>query len=311
MSQQDKTSHSYDIADTGVIHVTGADAETFLQAQLTNDVNALDTRHWQRSAYCNPKGRVIAVLEITREDDGFWVTTHTELLQPLVKRLSMYVLRAKVEFNVLESIKSIGLGGESIGVLIEEQWREMADENFAIQWQDDVLIRRIGASQQRLVLTGPEKKLSELQQQLGTVCASAPDSEWRRLNILDGIPGVWAATSEEFTPQALNLDLLDGVSFNKGCYPGQEIVARMHFLGKSKQRMHQAKTSGNVSLKPGDPVYREDHEQRMGTVVDAICDESGCDALISTNRTDDEKGYADPARTTLLEWRDLPYTMAS
>ncbi|MDH3695663.1 MAG: folate-binding protein, partial [Gammaproteobacteria bacterium] len=135
--------------------------------------------------------------------------------------------------------------------------------------------------------------------------------EWERINILDGIPSVCSTTSEQFIPQALNLDLIDGVSFNKGCYPGQEIVARVHFLGKTKQRMRLAYISVGTSLAPGDPVYRKGHELRAATIVDAVCNEAGCNALISINSNDNEKYYADTSPDALVEWRDLPYAVVT
>jgi len=299
------------ISDVGVVDVTGEDAESFLQAQLTSDIKALDAQHWQRSAYCNPKGRVIAILEIVRKNDGFSVITHADLLAPLVKRLSIYVLRAKVQFNALEGVQSIGVSGRNVGTLLQEQWPELASDNLAALWHDEVLIRCIGSASPRLMFTGPADKISALQQQLGVDHVDVSGDEWERFNIIDGIPSVCSTTSEQFIPQALNLDLIDGVSFNKGCYPGQEIVARVHFLGKTKQRMRLAHVSADTSLAPGDPVYREGQEQRAGTIVDAVCNKAGCDALISINSNDNEKFYADSSPDALVEWLDLPYAVVT
>lgn len=311
MSKQDNENYLYDVVDVGVIEVTGEDAESFLQAQLSNDISALDTQHWQRSAYCNPKGRVIAVVEIVRKDDGFWMTTHTSLLPALIKRLSMYVLRAKVLFTAIDAMKSIGVSGKHVIALIQERWPELVTEESGMVWQDDLLISRVGRLHPRLVLTGAADKITEFRQKIKLDYDDGSSDDWKRLGILDGVPTVCAATTEQFIPQALNLDLIDGVSFNKGCYPGQEIVARVHFLGKSNQRMRLAHVLDNTSLLPGDPVYREDREQRAGTVVDAVCKNSGCDVLISINSNDNEKYYTDSSSNGLVEWHDLSYPVVT
>ncbi len=297
------------IPDAGVFTVDGPDAEIFLQAQLTNDISALDTRHWQRTAYCNPKGRVIAIMEIARHNGGFWVITHADLLEPLIRRLSMYILRAKVELKTLDGFKSIGIYGDGLACVIRNCWPNLENTGPGIIWQDEVLIRRIEGRQTRLMLTGRADKIHSLSDALEEVFTSAGTDAWRREGILDGVPRINGITTEQFIPQALNLDLIDGVSFNKGCYPGQEIVARVHFLGKTKQRMYLAYISGDHLVNAGDPVYRDGQEQRAGTVIDTVRGETGYDALISVPVDSKESYRLNRTHGGAVERCEPPYSI--
>ncbi len=185
------------------ICVTGEDAFEFLQAQLAGDLNRLpDTA---LSAWCNPKGRVIVLFRVTKTDAGFDLLLPTELIDAIVKRLTMFRFRSKVEFAT----------------------------------------RAASASE------------------LGIDAAYA---DWRLANLQAGIPEILAAQSEEFTPHMLNLDLLGAVSVDKGCYPGQEIVARTHFRGKTRRRMLRFQSEQPVAA--GDKLSLDGRD--VGEVLNAI-----------------------------------------
>ena len=184
------------------IVVSGADAEEFLQGQLTADLQQLDGAEPQRSAWCNPKGRVICVMILARQGDGYALTLPTELAEHVVQRLTVFRFRAKVEFD----IQAVDMG-------------------------------------------------------------SAQDLDDQRLDQLrSGMPEIYGAQSEQFTPHMLNLDLLGAVSLEKGCYTGQEIIARTHFRGATKRRLHRFESAEPVS--PGDKVSEDG--RNVGEVVNAI-----------------------------------------
>ena len=192
------------------IVVSGTDAEEFLQGQLTADVRQLDSSEPLRSAWCNPKGRVICIMMLAKDAAGFTLTLPAELAEHVVQRLTMFRFRSKVDFEIRKA---------------------SADE------------RAPGGSLE----------------------------EWRLEQLRAGVAEIFGAQSEQFTPHMLNLDLLDAVSLDKGCYTGQEIIARTHYRGATKRRLHRFESSEPVS--PGDKV--SEGERNIGEVVNAI----GCDLL--------------------------------
>jgi len=201
-----------DLAYSTIV-VSGTDAEEFLQGQLTADVRNLDGSAARRSAWCNPKGRVICVMMLAKEADGFTLTLPAELAEHVVQRLTMFRFRSKVDFEIRD------------------------------------------ASVEELVDPEPGRSLEE----------------WRLEKLRAGVAEIFGAQSEQFTPHMLNLDLLDAVSLEKGCYTGQEIIARTHYRGATKRRLHRFESSEPVS--PGDKV--SEGERNVGEVVNAI----GCDLL--------------------------------
>ena len=187
------------------ILVSGADAFDFLQAQLSNDLRLLEDRPEILAAWCNPKGRVICIARIRRNEGGYALSLPAELAESVLKRLTLFRFRSKVTFDrAPASPTDLGIEGDTDAWLLD--------------------------------------------------------------NLRAGRPEVWQAQSEEFTPHMLNLDLLGGVSFDKGCYPGQEIVARTHYRGATKRRTHRFIAARPVS--PGDRIT--DSERDVGQVLNAI-----------------------------------------
>jgi folate-binding protein YgfZ len=186
----------------GRVRVSGADAETFLQGQLTQDIRTVQ-RSPALAGYCSPKGRLLAVMEIRRVEEGFELEMHHGVYQSTLRRLRMFVLRSKVALDEIPA---------------------------------------------------------------ATDC---PETEWRRRNILAGIPVIYPETSDHFVPQMVNLDRLGAISFNKGCYTGQEIVARLHYLGNLKRRMYLLRGKGPVTP-PGSALFSGTQSQAAGEVVDCV-----------------------------------------
>lgn len=257
-----------------LIEVTGDDAQSFLQGQFSNDIAAIgrradkpeagkhdpnQTRRCQLNAYCNPKGRVLALIKLVRHTGGFWLIVPAGLADNFVNRLKMYVLRAKVDIEMKPEVALLGrmgridpLGGDDAG----------AGNGIERVTLDGLVPRQI--------LLGEKPAMDEIARAGGH--ESAPDDRlWRLIDVLSGIPQIYPQTVEAFIPQTINLDLVDGLSFTKGCYPGQEIVARLRYRGKVKQRMLAASVRGVESLVPGDPVYAQQRaDQKSGVVVDAV-----------------------------------------
>lgn len=253
------------LAHLGLIRAQGDDAQTFLHNLLSNDVSGLGASDLRRAALCTPKGRMLADLLLWRDAEGVVLQLSADLLPPILKKLSMYVLRSKVKLaDVSESMSCIGLSGPQAAALLRQQGLPQPDP---MQQQAFEAGTVLGLDAQRYEIVIATDKAAALWQILQTGAQPVGIAAWRGLDIAAGIPHIVAATMEEFVPQMVNYELIDGVSFKKGCYPGQEIVARTQHLGKIKRRMYRAHIAID-KLAPGDPVYApETGEQACGTVV--------------------------------------------
>lgn len=299
-----------DLSQLGVIAFRGEDAASFLQGQLTNDVGALhaDTAQW--GGYCSPKGRLLGNFLLWRQGEDFCLQLSRDILAGLLKRLSMFILRAKVQGRDAsdESVRLVVAGPQApdvvravMGAIPEAAMHTVATETGTVV--------RVGGDKFVLSLA-PERAASVWE----GLCRSAtpvgaPVWDWLRLG--GGIPMIVAATQEQFVPQMLNLEVIGGVSFQKGCYPGQEIVARSQYLGKIKRRMFLAHVDAEAA--PGDPLYSADIEgQASGTVVNAAPAPGGGYDLLAVAQVDSAAHQvlhlkaADGAALTL---RPLPYAL--
>jgi len=229
----------------GVIYVRGDDAQSFLQNLLTNDVNALANNQSQLSGFCNAKGRLSAIFQLIRRNDYYQLLLPKTMTAALQQRLSMFVLRSKVTITD-ESEKSVCIGlinpthesldtlGLSLNSIISDQY---SDRYTSISPLDEI-----------------SPLIEKLQQQQWSLNS---EHVWEQLDIKAGLATIYPQTKEKFTPQQVNLDLVDGVSFNKGCYPGQEVVARLHYLGKPSRRLFIAEIKCPDALTVGDEVSTE------------------------------------------------------
>ena len=256
------------LAHLGLVRAAGADALGFLQNQLSSDVGALAPGRMQPSSYSSAKGRVLAVLGLRRAADAIWLETRRELVPGLVKRLRMYVLRSKVSLDdVSDEISALGLWGPAAPKLLAQAGLPVPAQDWdCAESQGLALVRRPGA-QARFSLHGPAPALERLQAAFGAQAQAASLDAWRLLDIEAGLPAVSSATAEHFVPQMLDLDRIGAISFTKGCYPGQEIVARMHYLGNLKRRLFLSYTDGAAA--PATPVQAAGEEQAVGEVLES------------------------------------------
>ena len=258
--------------DWGLILAEGPDTGTFLQGQLTNDALLLPVGQARFAGYCSAKGRLMAsfiVLKISKEK--FLMICHKDLLQATVKRLSMFVMRAKVKLSdATEQYELRGFLGDTAekacpALISEPPWRASTDgENSFIKLHS---ARTDNTSVARLLWVGMKdhpNTHSFLRQPYSPVL----ESDWQLAEVLSGISMVQTATSEAFVPQMLNYESVEGVSFKKGCYPGQEVVARSQFRGTLKRRAYIV--SSQEPLQVGQEVFTADEpEQACGTVASA------------------------------------------
>ncbi|PHS69718.1 MAG: hypothetical protein COB23_05495 [Methylophaga sp.] len=228
----------------GVLQIEGADAHDFLQNLLTNDVSALAINQSQLSGFCNAKGRLFSLFLLIRHQEHYQIFLPENMCAILQQRLSMYILRSKVVItNVTDKIVCLGLKQAEEGLITEN-----TNKN------SPVLIQYLNTTQQFLYLC-PQQQAAEIcQNLLKQQWQLTSEKWWDLLDINVGIPLVLPESKEKFTPQQLNLDLINGVSFSKGCYPGQEIVARLHYLGTPSRRMFQATAESDTLPSPGETI---------------------------------------------------------
>ncbi len=212
----------FNLSNRALLRVVGIDASDFLHKQLSNDIANISDKVVQLNAYCSHKGRVIALLRVFKIKDSYYLDLAKDLLQVVKKRLQMFVLNSQVIIeDISDKLALIGFLGQkpdtSLGDVIEY------------------------SSNQSAVLTN----INNLDKII-----SSDINYWYFNNIKLGLPEIFLTTSEVFIPQMLNLDLVsvNGVNFDKGCYPGQEVVARVHYLGKANIRMFKFKLRGLANI---------------------------------------------------------------
>ena len=256
----------------GVILAEGPDAGTFLQGQLTNDVLLLSVGQTRFSGYCSAKGRLLASFVVLKmSKDKYLLVCHQDLLQAMVKRLSMFVMRAKLKLSDASALYDMrGLLGET-ALLACPALKEAAPWH-AVQEGETYFVKlhnafNAGAEVQRFLWLGLKGDASTAAF-LSQPYPNMTEQDWLLAEVLSGISMVQTATAEAFVPQMLNYESVEGVSFKKGCYPGQEVVARSQFRGTLKRRAFIVSCS--AAMQVGQEIFSsEDSEQACGMVSSA------------------------------------------
>ena len=262
----------FDLSHLGLIAASGVDAETFLQGQLTNDIRALSAAHTQLSSHCSPKGRMLASFRVMRIGDAIVLQLPMERLPDTLKRLRMYVMRARVTLDDASDLwVRIGVAGNAVPERLAELGLRLPEQDNGLAQTDGTNVLRLPAPLPRFELIGTPERLRAIWDGLSDICRPGDEDGWALLDIRAGLPTVYAAAADAFVPQMANMQLVDGVSFNKGCYTGQEVVARMQYLGRLKRRMYIGEVASPVRPRPGDKLQSptSSSEQGAGLVVDA------------------------------------------
>jgi len=246
--------------DWAMLRARGADAATFLQGQLTQDVVGMAIGEARLSGYCSAKGRLLASFIVWRlQGDEFGLLCSGDVAGAMVKRLSMYVLRSRCRIDDASAEWSVyGLAGPS-----PQRWCGGGDRPWQARQLGDAWWIALPTAEQvpRWLLVQPtQADLPDL--------PALSEAAWRALEVSSGVPRITAATAEHFVPQMINFELVGGVHFQKGCYPGQEVVARSQYRGTIKRRMHLFATNG--SAQAGQEVFHsDDPAQPAGMIVNA------------------------------------------
>ncbi|QAB14914.1 CAF17-like 4Fe-4S cluster assembly/insertion protein YgfZ [Hydrogenovibrio thermophilus] len=231
------------LAHQAIIKVSGEEAFDFLQGQFTNDLSDVTDEHAQLSAYCDPQGKVLAVLMVFKHQDAFYLNFDGSLKDTILKRLTMFKLRSKVELeDVSDEMIHIGYGGDFGDLDIQRLLTTKIKELYEVKTLDmdgvrDVIAVKRPGPYHCYSFFGPLASMKTVWEQLKSNGEATNNIDWKLLQIVSGQPSVDAVTGNEFIAQFLNLDKLDAINFKKGCFPGQEVIARMHYRGKATKRM--------------------------------------------------------------------------
>jgi folate-binding protein YgfZ len=277
----------------GILRFSGADALSFLQGQISNDTQRLTENFPVFAAYSSPQGRVLALIYLLPHTSGVAAILPREILQPTLERMRKYILRAKVRIE--DAGESLIVAGR-VGSLPESSSRYME--------RDGIGTAPVGRDTNRSWIIGaPDKMDGALSAVVDAESARSFEQAWRLADIHAGLPQVYAATSEAFIAQMLNLDLLDGISFSKGCYTGQEIIARTQHLGRIKRRLYRLLLpAGEWSI--GQALNLSDG--RQGRVTEVIDSNGRVEALAVLNVEPNPPAAGEAARNDLVEAAELP-----
>ena len=302
-----------DLSHLGLLQLEGDDAVTFLQGQVTNDVKLLDGSNSHYAGYCTPKGRLLAIFLAFAHHDHLHLQLHGALKENVLKRLKMYVLRSKVTLtDVSDSIIRFGIAGPQATAALEQVFGSAPQHVHAlVNLESANLLRLPGDLPRYEVFCAPEHAAA-LWSQLQAFATPVGNPVWEWLEIQAGIPDVTPATVEAFVPQMVNLDRLNGINFKKGCYTGQEIVARTHYLGKVKRRTLLAHLAGEQMPQAADPVFGSDSTDAVGQVVRAAAAPAGgFDLLVEVREESAAAGTLHWASVegAALALRPMPYDL--
>ena len=302
------------LSHLGLIAATGEEAAHFLHNQLTNDVEHLNVTEARIAGYCSPKGRLLASMLIWKTADRILLQIPREIQAPIQKRLQMFILRTKAKLaDISYELVTLGLAGPAAASALMPWFPELPLAIYdKVETAAGTLIRHSNAFgiPRYQWITTPEQAM-EAWPQLSAVLQPTGPEAWRLAEIDGGVPHITVATQEQFVPQMINFELIGGVNFKKGCYPGQEIVARSQYLGKLKRRMmHASVTAENVAA--GTEIFSaDDPGQPCGMVVNAArANPQTVDCLVEIKLASaDAEVHLGSADGPLLSFQPLPYPL--
>ena len=230
----------FTITDMGLISVSGKDAARFLQGQLTCDINSLTETSLLAGAYCSQQGRVQTTFRIFRCKGIYYLYLSRALVAVIIEQFKKYAIFSKVEImDCSSTLNAIGITGSDIQTVLSGNHYILPTGLNEVTQGNNFWLARLPATDTRYLLIGSNKLIDEISKAPAVQITTCQQS-WELYDIEQGFPVIYPQTSNQFTPHALDYDRLGGISFNKGCYIGQEIIARTHYRGQVKQHLHRA-----------------------------------------------------------------------
>jgi tRNA-modifying protein YgfZ len=287
------------LSNRGVLLFSGTDAASFLQGQLTSDVAQLGAGQWRMTGYCSPKGRLLANGLIWQTSAGFAWLVSANVMEAVSKRLRMFVMRAKVTITAAE-VAIFSVTGPNVVTTATSRAVEMIE------------LPPVLGTARAFAIVETEAAIAEFVAAAAALGAhEVSDALWNWLEVRSGMGFIEVATQDRFVPQMVNLEALGGVDFKKGCFPGQEVVARSQYLGKLKRRTLLAHSADGVVPAPGADVISVATQSPVGIIVSAARAPDGSfDCLVEAPLAAWQEGLALPDRPdAALEQLALPYSL--
>lgn len=300
-----------DLSHLTLLEVDGADAVTFLQGQVTNDVKLLDGHQAHYTGYCSPKGRLLALFLAFAHQGHIHLQLPKSIAEAITKRLKMYVMRSKVTINdTSDRIIKLGLNGPEATALLLEHFNEVPSSPYALSTLENATLLKLPsiAGHDRYQIYTTLDFANSIWESLKQKTTPVGKPCWDWLEINAGIPEIVASTQEQFVPQMVNLDLLNAINFKKGCYTGQEIVARTHYLGSVKRRAFLMHVDSEQMPNPNDKIIDANGAEVGQIVRSAPADKGGFDVLAELRIEAQQAGTVYWDGHALLH-KPLPYSL--
>lgn len=292
----------------GLLAVRGADAAKFLQGQVTCNLNYLSPNQSSLGARCTPKGRMLSSFRIVAVEGGYLLAMARELLEAQLTELQKYAVFSKSKLSD-ESAAWVRFGLSGADTLLSELGLDLGSAADSVASTDGLLALRLADG--RTELWAPASEAAALQSKLSAQLPQAELNQWLLAQIRAGIGQVFGATRELFIPQMINLQALGGVSFKKGCYTGQEIVARMQYLGKLKRRLYRLTLASEETPAAGCELFSPVHGSSVGEVVLAARTATAVEllAVLQEDAVTDGRIHLASLEGPSLTLLDLPYQL--
>ena len=265
------------LSHQALLKVTGSEAFDFLQGQLTADLKEVTDSKAQYSAYCDPQGNVLAIFLIFKYQGDYYLSFDASLKPTIQKRLQMFILRSDVQLiDMAQEIAHIGFAGEFGDVDIQRRLNTKVKEIYEcgqidLEEMQDMLVIKVPGPYHKYQIFGPAEQMQKAWQEIRINCDVTNTTDWNLLDIAAAVPIMNSELSGKFTAQFLNLDKFNAISFKKGCFPGQEIIARIHYRGKITRRMLRLRTDEVIDLNSGDEWILNDNNDKSHKLTIVQC----------------------------------------
>lgn len=296
------------LSHEALLAVRGPDAAKFLQGQVTCNLNYLDPQHCSLGARCTPKGRMLSSFRILPEGDGYLLAMASELLEAQLAELKKYAVFSKSTLSD-ESAAWVRFGLSGGDGALVSLGLDLPQTPDSVARSNQLIALRLADG--RAELWAPAEEADTLHGRLAAQLLEAPLNDWLLGQVRAGIGQVFGATRELFIPQMINLQALGGVSFKKGCYTGQEIVARMQYLGKLKRRLYRLSLADSSLPAVGSELFSPVHGSSVGEIVLAAQTATGCEvlAVLQEDAASDGRIHLASLEGPTLSLLDLPYSL--
>ena len=297
-----------DLSDIGLLQVTGKHAKQFLQGQLTCNLEEVNEHQTRLGAHCDVKGRVQTTFRLFFYQNAYYFLLPRHMVQHLLVALKKYAVFSKVDLSdVSDNWQKMGVYGSEIAALLRTQKLYTKEENGLVAHEPTLSLSIPGPSPRFILLSSSHKSITFIV----TTCSPQTLNDWYLFDIMAGVPTIYPETSAKFTPHQLNYPALGGVSFNKGCYIGQEIIARTQYLGKPKSRLYRVSFQANKQVLPGTSLLEKGEQTSKGTVIMSAKDGfNHYQALVCLqNQAISHTIYLGNAEASLINLLKLPYSI--